>query len=170
MSVVWGFVFGMSRMVVTPPAAAAFEPEKKSSLYSNPCSLICTWPSIRPGKTSFPLTSMMFLSLEKDEEIFFMNLSWIVMCLFTCLPFSIRPAFFMTDDVLCFLVFVDAVFLAIFIICALHALPDFKYRFWIFKMFIIKYFLYLAVSYYILPRTSARSACLIGMPFFACWK
>ena len=51
MVVVGGCVFGITKTVVTPPAAAAEEPVIQSSLELAPGSLKCTCTSIRPGRT-----------------------------------------------------------------------------------------------------------------------
>src|SRR5512135_977938 len=55
-----GTVFGMSRTVVTPPAAAAAVRVPKFSFSGNPGSRLCTWTSMAPGRTYMPVASMTF--------------------------------------------------------------------------------------------------------------
>ena len=52
-----GCVFGMQHMVVTPPAAAAREPDSMSSFHSSPGSRRCTCMSTSPGQTMRPPAS-----------------------------------------------------------------------------------------------------------------
>ena len=49
-STVGGFVFGMARIRVIPPASAAAVAVDQSSLCVAPGSLTCTWTSIKPDK------------------------------------------------------------------------------------------------------------------------
>lgn len=53
-----GLVFGISKIAVTPPSAAAAVPVARSSLCSAPGSRKCTWVSITPGRTVSPSAAM----------------------------------------------------------------------------------------------------------------
>src|SRR5216684_1725745 len=59
-SFVGGALLGMSKTVVTPPAAAAAVPLRKPSLYVAPGSRMWTWTSITPGRTKRPEASITF--------------------------------------------------------------------------------------------------------------
>ena len=56
--VVCGTVFGMSKYVVTPPAAAARLSVLMSAFSVSPGSRKCTWLSITPGSTKHPAALM----------------------------------------------------------------------------------------------------------------
>ena len=96
--IVGGIVFGMSIIVVTPPFAAAIEPERKSSLCVIPGSLKWTWPSINPGITIFPFMSMTSSAVIISSEMYEILWSSSKMCRATSFPSSNILQFFSSLD------------------------------------------------------------------------
>ena len=62
---VGGFVLGISKTEVMPPATAALLPELRSSVSVDPGSRKWVWVSIQPGRTVKPLASNISLAFSE---------------------------------------------------------------------------------------------------------
>ena len=66
---VFGLVFGISKIAVTPPRAAPAVPRSRSSLWVRPGSRKCTWVSMTPGRTAATNSAKVRRSLNSSTTI-----------------------------------------------------------------------------------------------------